>query len=319
MRKSRLLLAFATLLLGLGMYSPTAASSAVPAKADKTKLYILPGDAVFPEGIAFQPSTDQFFVSSTTDGTIFRGDIDKKTAKVFLPGGADGRTTAIGLKVDHHNRLFVAGGGTGQMFIYSTENRKLIAKFSNGLQNSFINDVAIAPNGAAYFTDSVNPFLYRVSVDGGKFKFERWLDFTGTPLVYQPGFNVNGIAATSNGKYLIVVQSNTGKLFRITVASKKVVEINLGGATVANGDGIWLRGHTLYVVRNQDELIVKLKMADDMASGRVVSSTTDASFAFPTTIAQDDDRLLVVNSQFDKRGPGLTPDLPFTVSSIPAP
>lgn len=28
-------------------------------------------------------------------------------------------------------------------------------------------------------------------------------------------------------------------------------------------------------------------------------------------------RLLVVNSQFDRQGPGLTPDLPFSVSSVP--
>src|SRR6185295_18272202 len=199
------------------------------------------------------------------------------------------------------------------MFIYSTENRKLIAKFNNGVQPTFINDVAIAPSGAAYFTDSLSPFLYRVARDDGKFKFTRWLDFTGTPLVFQPGFNVNGIAATSNGKYLIVVQSNTGKLFRITISSKKVVEIDLGGASVTNGDGIWLRGHTLYVSRNSNELIVKIRLADDFASGRVVSSTTDASFGFPTTIAQAGDRLLVVNSQFDKRGPGLMPELPFTV------
>jgi sugar lactone lactonase YvrE len=318
MTKPRLLLAFATLLLLLGAYAPTPASSAAPADEDQPKVYNLPGDAVFPEGIAFQPSTNDFFVGSTTDGTIFRGDIHKKTAKVFLPGGADGRTTAIGMKVDH-NRLFVSGGGTGQMFIYNTENRKLIAKFSNGVQPTFINDVAIAPNGAAYFTDSLSPFLYRVARDDGEFKFKRWLDFTGTALVFQPGFNVNGIAATSNGKYLIVVQSNTGKLFRITISSKQVVEIDLGGATVTNGDGIVLRGHTLYVIRNQNALIVKIRLSDDFDSGRILSSTTDATLAFPTTAALADDRLLIVNSQFNKRGPGLTPDLPFTVSNVPAP
>jgi sugar lactone lactonase YvrE len=318
MTKSRLLLAFVTLLALFGAYAPTPASSAPLADGDKSKVHVLPGDAVFPEGIAFQPSTDDFFVSSTTDGTIFRGDIHKKNAKVFLPGGADGRTTAIGLKVDH-DRLFVAGGGTGQMFIYNTENRKLIAKFSNGVQPTFINDVAIGSNGTAYFTDSLSPFLYRISRDHNTFTFERWLDFTGTPLVFQPGFNVNGIAATSNGKYLIVVQSNTGKLFRITISSKQVVEIDLGGATVTNGDGIVLRGHTLYVVRNQNELVVKIKLSDDVASGRVISSTTDATYAFPTTAALAGDRLLVVNSQFDKRGPGLMPELPFTVSNVRAP
>jgi hypothetical protein len=46
---------------------------------------------------------------------------------------------------------------------------------------------------------------------------------------------------------------------------------------------------------------------------------TDASLRFPTTIALNGGRLLVVNSQFDKQGPGLTPELPFTVSSVVIP
>ncbi len=46
--------------------------------------YILPGNAVFPEGIAYQPRTGDFFVSSTTDGTIFRGNLRDKLARVFL-------------------------------------------------------------------------------------------------------------------------------------------------------------------------------------------------------------------------------------------
>lgn len=37
--------------------------------------FVLPGDAVFPEGVAYQPSTGDFFVSSTSDGTIFRGNV----------------------------------------------------------------------------------------------------------------------------------------------------------------------------------------------------------------------------------------------------
>jgi sugar lactone lactonase YvrE len=148
---------------------------------------------------------------------------------------------------------------------------------------------------------------------------EEWLNFTGTPLVYQQGFNVNGIAISSDGKYLIVVQSNTGKLFRIDVATRAVTEINLGGETVTNGDGILLDVRTLYVVRNQQGLIVKILLSEDLSSGTVVSSSTDPSLTYPTTIAKAGDRLLVVNSQFNNRGEGKQPVLPFTVSSIPAP
>ena len=282
--------------------------------------YILPGNAVFPEGVAYQPSAGAYFVGSTTDGTIFRGMLREPAARVFLPPGGDGRTTATGLKVDSRGRLFVSGGSTGQMFVYDAASGALLGKVSNGLTPTFINDVAVTSAGDAYFTDSMNPILFKVAADAnGQYTLESWLDFTGTALMYQPGFNLNGIAASADGKYLIVVQSNTGKLFRIEVATKAVTEINLGGATVTNGDGILLNGQTLYVSRNQQGLIVKLQLSDDLASGSVVSSTTDPLLAYPTTPAWAGGRLLVVNSQFNKRGPGLQPALPFTIASIPAP
>lgn len=322
MSKLRAILVFVALTLALGLAVPAwAGQSAVANSAPRPTSYILPGDAVFPEGIAYQPKTGDFFVSSTTDGAIFRGNIREAQASVFLPGGDDGRTSATGMKVDKQGRLFISGAATGKMFVYDAATGALIAAFDNDLANTFINDVAINPrDGAAYFTDSLSPYLYRVAPDAqGHLALSVWLDFTGTVVQYQPGFNLNGIAATDNGKYLIVAQSNTGLLFRIDTRTKEVTQIDLGGQTLTNADGILLHGHTLFVVRNQQELIVKVQMSGDFASGRVGSSTTDPSFAFPTTIARADGRLLVVNSQFDKRGPGLTPDLPFTVSSVKIP
>jgi hypothetical protein len=317
--KSTLLLAGVLALFGL--IAPVRAGAA-PFAAPRPPRYVLPGDQVFPEGIAYQQGSDHFYVSSTSDGTIFRGSLGKETASVFLPGGADGRTTAVGLKADRAGRLFVAGGTTGRVFVYDTASGALLASFSNGRgpNETFINDVAVTGSGDAYFTDSIAPVLYRVSTnEAGAFVFEEWLNFTGTPLVYQPGFNLNGIVASENGKYLVVVQSNTGKLFRIEIATKAVTEIDLGGTALTNGDGLLLRGRTLYVVRNQQGLIVKLQLSGDLSNGAIVSSTTDPSLAYPTTIAEARGRLLVVNSQFDKRGPGLTPELPFTVSSIHIP
>jgi Cu-Zn family superoxide dismutase len=285
-----------------------------------SRRYILPGNAVFPEGVAYQPSSGSYFVSSTTDGTIFRGTLDQPAASVFLQPGGDGRTTAIGLKVDDRGRLFVAGGGTGQMFVYDAASGALLGKVSHGRTPTFVNDVAVTGAGDAYFTDSMQPILYKVSAGmDGQYTLEEWIDFTGTALVYQQGFNLNGIAATADDKYLLVIQSNTGKLFRIELATKAVAEINLGGATLNNGDGILLNGQTLYVSRNQQGLIVKVQLAADLASGSVVSSTSDPLLAYPTTLAWADGRLLVVNSQFNKRGPGLQPDLPFTITSMPAP
>lgn len=280
--------------------------------------YTLPGTAVFPEGIAHLNGSKNFYVGSTTDGTIFRGTLGQKDTEVFFPPVAE-RPTAVGMKVDAQNRLFVAGGGSGKVFVYDTVGKTLLKTLTTPAASAtFLNDITLTPD-AAYITDSQRPILFRVSRSETSLgEIENWLDFTGTALEYQSGFNLNGIASTPDGQYLIVVQSNTGKLFRITVADKSVAEISLnGGATVKNGDGILLDGQTLYVVRNQDVIIVPVTLSADFSTGILGTPFSDDSLRYPTTIAQEGKRLLVVNAQFDKRGkPGVTPELPFTVSDI---
>ncbi len=286
--------------------------------------YVLPGEAVYPEGVAYRPGTGDFFVGSTTDGTVFRGNIGNVggEAEVFLEPGSDGRETAIGMKVDDLGRLFIAGGDSGRIFVYDTGTGRLIRALDTpSSEMTFLNDVIVTPSGDAYFTDSMRPTLFRVpsTPDGGVGEVESWLDFEGTPLEYQEGFNLNGIAVTEDGRYLITVQSNTGDLYRIDTENREVTQIDLGGEALTNGDGILLDGRTLYVVRNQQGLIVPVELSEDFASGEVGEGFTDPSFAYPTTIAGYDGRLLVVNSQFDRRQSGEEPELPFTVSGVEIP
>ncbi len=63
--------------------------------------------------------------------------------------------------------------------------------------------------------------------------------------------NLNGIVATTNGKWLIAVQSSTASLLRIDPDTGVANTIELtGGDDVMNGDGLLLEGQTLYVVHN---------------------------------------------------------------------
>src|SRR3954469_18022755 len=93
--------------------------------------YVLPGPAVFPEGVAFQPSTGSFFVSSPTDGAIFKGHVSEATASIFLPVGQGGRTAAIGLEIDG-DLLYVVAGATGRIFVYDAETAQTLASFQTG-------------------------------------------------------------------------------------------------------------------------------------------------------------------------------------------
>ena len=303
--------------------TPLADIGGASAKVDGGPLptrYVLPGSAVFPEGIAYDERTQLVFVSSTTNGTVFRGSATDETLTAFLPPGGDGRTTAIGLEVDNDGHLFVAGGGTGFVWVYDELTGALVARLSGGSSPTFINDIAVDKDGVAYITDSMSPVIYRVVPNGtGGYTLERWLPLAGTPIVYTAGFNLNGIVVSPSNQYLFTVQTNTGKIYRIDIATKEIVQLDVGGATFPAGDGLWMRGSTLYVLQNQQELITEIRVQPNQARGTVVSQTTDPSFMFPTSLVTARGRLLVVNSQFDRRGPGLTPVLPFTVSVVPIP
>ncbi|MEA2130712.1 MAG: hypothetical protein QOJ85_3603 [Solirubrobacteraceae bacterium] len=282
-------------------------------------VYTLPGDAVFPEGIALDPSGTSVFVSSTTDGTIFKGAIGRATLEPLARGGADGRTTAVGLKADRRGRLLVAGGATGRVFVLSAADGRTLQVLDSrpGASQTFVNDVALAP-GFAYVTDSSRPVILRAATSADTLgELEPWLDLRGTPLHYSSGVNANGIASFDRGRLLVVVQFNTGKLFRIDTRTKAVSEIDLGGATVADGDGLVPDGGRLFVVRHSAGEIAEVRLLRGRREGRIAATIASDALAFPTTAVRDGTRLLVVNSQFDKRGG--VPELPFTVTAVAMP
>ena len=104
-------------------------------------LNTLPGNAVFPEGVAYDAASGNFYVSSTGDGSIMRGNINGTAAEVWLPGGHDGHTFATGMKVDAQGRLYVSGGSTGLMSIYDTNTKALLAQFKTGADLTLSGDL----------------------------------------------------------------------------------------------------------------------------------------------------------------------------------
>lgn len=292
---------------------------ATPRTAALPSAYVLPGEGVHPEGVTFHAPTGRIYAGSSERGTVYRGFANQPELEVFLEAGVDGRTCVKGMWVDSQGRIFLAGGPTGKIFAYDTHNGALLAAFDSGVDPTFTNDVIVTPDGAVYVTDSFSPVLYRVTDGAGGLELSHWLDLRES-IQYEDGFNLNGIVCSQDGNYLIVVQTNTGGLFRIATVDGSVVSIDLGGYELSGGDGMVLRGLTLYVVRNAVAAIAKVELADDFASGTVVSNTNFPSFRFPTTAAEiNGGRLVVVNSQFDQLGANGHPEHPFTLSSVPLP
>lgn len=117
------------------------------------------------------------------------------------------------------------------------------------------------------------------------------------------GFQPEGIAAAKGGRVLVVVQSNTGKLFKVNPSTGVTRQIDLGGALLTNGDGLLLRGRTLFVVRNRLNLIAVVRLTRSLGSGRVVAELTDPDLDVPTTVTFTAGRLYAVNARF-----GTAPD-----------
>jgi len=108
------------------------------------------------------------------------------------------------------------------------------------------------------------------------------------------------------------VQSGTGKLFTVTPAGV-TTEIDLGGQTVQNGDGILLQGRTLYVVRNQNNQIAVVALGKALTTGTMARTITNPGFDVPTTIDRFGSTLYAVNARF---GTPPTPTTPYTVVRV---
>jgi sugar lactone lactonase YvrE len=253
-----------------------------------------------PEGIEVGKGTT-FFVGSRVTGAIYRGNLRTGGGDTLVSGGS-GRL-ATGIELDARNRLFVAGAGTGDAYVYNAKTGALLRTYDFASSDTFINDVVVTTK-AAYFTDSRKSVLYKVPIGpGGSLGAFEPLPLTGANLALT-GFNLNGIDATPNGKTLIAVQSNTGKLFRIDPSTGAVQEISLGGESVPNGDGILLTGKTLYVVQNQNNRVAVVALTPNFTSGRVVTRLSDPDFSVPTTIDDHGRRLYAVNARFGTPDPG---------------
>jgi sugar lactone lactonase YvrE len=265
-----------------------------------------------PEGIASGNGTT-FYVGSIPTGAVYRGDL--RTGEGDELVHAQIGRSAIGLKYDERTGLlFVAGGPTGFAYIYNGQTGANGAAIQLTTLSSFINDVVITRD-AAYFTNSFQPELYRVPLanNGEPLQPSETIQLSGDYLFTPGAFNANGIAATPDGKTLIIVNSVDGALYNVDPLTGNATLIDLDGEAVPAGDGILLQGKTLYVVQNQLNQIAVVQLSPDLTSGTIVDTITSANFRVPTTIALFGSSLYAVNARF---GTPPTPDTEYEVVRV---
>jgi sugar lactone lactonase YvrE len=280
--------------------APMAAAGGTGADG-RPSVITLPG-ATGAEGIAAGEG-NTFFAGDLLNGDIYRGDVHKGTAKRFIQ--APSGRVAVGMKADLRNELlFVAGGATGQAYVYSLETKKTVAVYQlAGAGTSFINDVTLTGEGA-WFTNSQAGELYFVPVnrhgDPGEARTLALKDPAGT---LEQGFNLNGIAAVRDGHLLIVAHTFRGALYAVdrdTGANRLIALTDRSGApvTLPNVDGIIVRGDTLWAVQNLSNQVSRIRLDRSLFSGEVREVITSPHFDTPTTAALFGDTLALVNAKF---------------------
>jgi sugar lactone lactonase YvrE len=256
------------------------------------------------------------YSGSRANGGIYAVDLRTGKGSILVP--AQPGRSAVGLAFDpRSNFIFVAGGATGDGYVYDAETGAAVATYPLALDApTFINDVVVTAD-AAYFTDSNQPILYRVPLGpGGRLPAAEAVEAVSLGGEYQQvaGFNANGIVATPNGQSLIIVNSALGVLYEVDPGTGLATAIDVGGAALTMGDGLLLDGRTLYVVRNRLNEIVVIELSADLESGTVVDVITDPNFDTPTTLAQFGDRLYAVNARFTTPP---TPQTEYHIVQVP--
>ena len=308
LRRAAVALATLGLTTGLALVGTDAAQAAPkhhPAPAGPASIALPVGFQ--PEGIAI--GDKRVYSGSRVTGDIYAADLRTGRGRILSKGPG---TPSLGLKVDGR-RLWVAGGSGGDGRVVDTRNGRVTARFTFTTNASFVNDVVLAGR-YAWFTDSAQAQLYRVDRrHPGRTPLTLPLsgDWVQTPAVN----NANGIVRTPDGKALLVVKSDTGQLFRVEPRTGRATVVDLGGAALTNGDGLLLKGRTLYAVQNRLNQVAVVHLDRKGTSGRVQRTITSPAFDVPSTVAASKGFLYLPNARFGAADPGA---IPYSINRVKA-
>ncbi|MDJ0567568.1 MAG: SMP-30/gluconolactonase/LRE family protein [Pleurocapsa sp. MO_192.B19] len=276
-------------------------------------------DNLFPESVEYNPNTDQFLLSSVTEGSIYTTNEDGSVS----PFIEDERLiSSIGLAInEEQNRLFVLNSDGGSSIRSSPETENQLAtlgifNLSTGElidyvdlsslrpeEPHFVNDIDIDDEGNAYVTDSLSPIIYKVDPEGNPSILLEDEQFAGE------GFNLNGIIAHPNN-YLIVTDSNDGLLYKVPLDNpEQFTQVQLD-RSLGNTDGLLLADEDeLVVVSNENAIsefndessnqVFSLQSDDNWESAEIIDELDLGNDAFPTTANILDGEILVLDSKFD--------------------
>jgi sugar lactone lactonase YvrE len=284
-----------------------------------------PIDEIALAGAWFYPES----ITATADGTRYVGSVATGEVVRIGPGATSAETfiapgdptNVTGLLADEAGgTLWVCavnfGGQPTELRAYDLASAALERTIAVA---GFCTDLARAPDGTLYVTDSAGGAVHRLAAGGAA--LETWFQDELLAPSSAGAFGANGIVVEDGGA-LVVTNMSKGTLVRVASDGSGAVAVPVTPALNAP-DGLRLRadGSFLVVEAGPD---ATGRLTHVSAAG-VATSLADG-LRFPTSVVELDGDLWVTEGQLDEllktlSSPPGTPEpvLPFLVKRFPAP
>lgn len=271
----------------------------------------IPEHDLYPENIAYDPVTGDYFLGSLSRRRILRVREDG-TYRDFVSSPDCGLWSSVGMKVDSRRRaLWVCTGRFTLLADYAkAPARTGVVQFDidNGTPTGewmldqesdyhIFNDVALAASGDAYATTTLMGRVYRIPSAGGEMELV---------LQLPSGSHNNGIAVGPADQYLYLTVDRT--IRRLELESGNLEEVAVPEGEALGTDGLYFHQNSLVTVKPRFKRISQLFLDDGVAAVDRVAVLADdhEDFAYPTTGVVVGDRLIFVATSFADvpRNPG---------------
>jgi sugar lactone lactonase YvrE len=269
-----------------------AASEALRPRGAMTPSFTVPQGDLIPEGIAYDPVDDVFYLSSIARRKIVRVNRDGRGVDLIAPDG-HGFLAGLGLAVDAGRRrlwavstaqpddgLFnEATNHTSAVHVFDLATGGLLWRYFTAQADSFgLNDICVLPGGGAAASVSDRGLVLRFGPDGG-----------APVALTAPGSlpGANGLCVGPGGDCLYVSAYVLG-VMKVDLRTGAVTAATVPGAdfTTSGVDGIYLVDGGLVAVQNYMGLdrVARFTLRDDgMIDGCVPLVSRQEMFVDPTT------------------------------------
>lgn len=264
-----------------------------------TRAFTIPEKGLVPEGVAYDPVSASFFVSSIRKRKIFRVDPNGRISE-FVSPARDGLRSAAGMGVDPKRRtLWVASQALPSMDRYVKGQAVSSAVFEYDLDTGRLrkehrapekgaaaafDDLTVAPDGRVFVNDGRNPRVWTIAPGGALEVFveDDDVEMGGT----------QGLAISPDGKTLYA--SDYRGLFAIDVTTRRVLRLTAPDDLALNGiDGLVYASGGLVAIQNgiQPHRVLGLDLTPDglgILRGRILEMN-HPEFDEPTlgTVVED--------------------------------